>query len=263
MDNLFVLVKCLQPDGWITYLQNPTDSDSRLFTYLFPKLAERNSLRVDQRSFLDIMEKRDLDDYGKQIVCLFDIWKREGLPKEIETANLLNLYLTDKRIYPRCVLPLSDHYISLRNKAAWILLQEDHWRDAKRFFFMLVFKFSKLSERENPIEEPSGEQDPNVQIYQQASNGLWDFIDYLESNSYVVACTIHSKKRMTRTRLKRVWLNWLEDQGTFEEFLAYQVFNITNQRESARIMVFVHFLFAYQTKRTMDVHRHPIKIVWK
>lgn len=272
----FTLFECIQSREWMDYLSDlSSDPPKRDLLNLFFRLAAKNNIEAKLESFLDIIENRTLDKYGRKIYKIFILWKLDEAHHELERAKLIFSYITVKGYYPPCMFPFMSQIYTSTQKAQQIYDLMDVWGDktTRRIFFMLVFKYSNQSKKEKVNENPRKNKDYNFIIYEQAANGLWDYIEDVETNHTIVKCTSTSKKRVRTRKMDQEWVEWMANQGRkYIDVVQYAEKYKKNRLKYSRIRVFSDFISIYlksaaqMTMARADVnpnHLESIKIVSK
>lgn len=240
------LFECIQSREWMDYLfdlkSEPPKKD--LLNLLF-RLAAQNKIEPRLDSFIDIIEHRDLDEYGKEMNKLFILWKIHEAQNELRRAKLVFSYITLKGYYPECARPLMNETNSDTQKAQQIFDLMDLWCDKaiRRIFFMFVFKFCKKSTKQKFNKHPRTTKDLDYIIYEQASNGLWDYIEHIEEECLIVKCSNASKKRVRPKKIYEEWIHWMNEQGgKYIDVIAYAE---KYYDKSRRVRVFSEFISIY------------------
>lgn len=245
----YTLFECIQSREWMDYLSNlSSDPPKKELLKLFFRLAEKNQIEPRLESFLDIIENRPIGTYGRKIVKLFILWKLDEAAHELERAKLIFSYITIKGYYPPCVLPFMTNVLSDLQKAQQIYNLIDVWGDTttRRIFFMLVFKYAVQSDKTKTNEKPRKNKDLDFIIYEQASNGLWDYIEHIESEYSIVKCSTHSRKRARPKKMDKEWITWMSEQGArYTDVIRYADKYRKNRRKYSRIRVFSDFILIY------------------
>lgn len=243
------LFECIQSREWMDYLSNlSSDPPKRDLLKLFYRLAAKNQIEPRLEVFLDIIENRPIGSYGRKIVKLFILWKIDEVRNELERAKLIFSYITIKGYYPPCVLPFLSNSYSDTQKAQQIYDLIDVWGDTttRRIFFMLVFKFCIQSKKQKTNENPRNKKDLDFIIYEQASNGLWDYIEYIENGYSIVKCSVKSRKRAKPKKMDREWINWMSEQGAkYIDVIGYAEKYKKNRHKYSRVRVFSDFISIY------------------
>ncbi len=244
---------------WVKYLQTSANGPMPVNegVSLLIRLANLNNLPIDVSLFTEIV-CGDVEHDGKQYVALLDEWKKT-IGDELERAQCMRTILQKKGLFPYIIYPLINPNYSSRQKAHQLLSVIDIWGSErmKREFFMLVFKFSKRSTRSKDKEEdinPSKwgklQDDPNATIYEQASNGLWDYIDHVQQTFTVHVCRRTKRQRKehiyTFERLIFEWIDWMGKQNhKFDLFLEYHRVQGSRRSEKPRLSLLNEFLWIY------------------
>lgn len=270
------LFECIQSREWMDYLSNlSSDPPKKDLLNLFFRLAAKYSIEPKLESFLDIIENRELDDYGIRMNELFVYWKLDEAALELERAKMIFSYITVKGYYPKCMFPFMDNAFTSIQKAQQIYNLMDLWDDknTRRIFFMLVFKFSISSTKIKTNENPRKEKDLNFIVYEQASNGLWDYIEHMETSYSIVKCSTISKKRVRPRKMDNDWVDWMSQQGgKYIDVVRYADKYRKSRFKYSRIRVFSDFISiyfkstAYSTVSRIDVnpdHLEAVKIISK
>ena len=221
---------------------------------LLIRLANLNNLPIDVSLFTEIICGNG--DEGKQYQNLLNDWKKT-IADELDRAQCVSVILGKKGLFPNIIYPLLNPNYSSRQKAHQLLATIDVWGNdrMKRTFFMLVFKFSRRSSRSkgetiDPSKWGKLRNDPNVLIYEQASNGLWDYIEHVQQTSTVRTCRRKKRQRKenvyTYERLIFEWIDWMGKQNhKFDLFLEYHRAQGSRRSEKPRLSLLNEFLWIY------------------
>ena len=121
--------------------------------------------------------------------------------------------------------------------------------------------------------ELKSNKDLNFIVYEQASNGLWDYIEHMETNYSIVKCSTESNKRVRPRKMDREWVDWMSQQGgKYVDVVRYAEKHRKSRFKYSRIRVFSDFISIYfkstahSTVSRMDVnpdHLEAVKIISK
>lgn len=179
-----------------------------------------------------------LRDYLLKRARIF-YWFLERDTKRVELCHLLNPFIAQ---------------LEVKQMAQQLHLLVDFLHPhTKRVFFAFVFKFS--TEHRKALRVNTGEsveawqlkkrrrpRDPLYALYFQASNALWDYVEFLELECVVTATNSKSKQCLTRHKFKETWIEWCRDKGEYTDFVSF-VENAHTHSDNRRIAVFVEFLW--------------------
>jgi hypothetical protein len=222
---------------------------------LLMRLADQKKLPIDIPLFIDVA-------FGEQpkeasaIIDALNEWKENEQMDELKRIRIMDKFLQTKWEYPYILYPIFNQRYSSTEKAQQLYETIDVWghERMKRPFFMLVFKYSKLNAKTSAtpnlnVTYKRGRkmEDSLYQVYIDASNGLWDFVQHLEGKIDVVGR--RQKKRegaiFNAIDLENEWVQWMEKERAYRELLAYRALVVNKKRDRARFTVFIEFLWMY------------------
>lgn len=194
------------------------------------------------------------DDYALNAIKLFVNWRKNESSGELERAEYYYNILDDPKAHPSIMYSFFKPNCTIHSKVQKIFDIRHVWDNGriKRLFFMLVFKFSKVRTKavdyKTPLESRSfRKSDSKSIVYRQASNGLWDYIEFVEKLTELSP----NKRRKTdfvhtKDDLFKSWIQWMEDrEDSYSEFLNFKEKHKDNQRKFVQIAIFREFMTIY------------------
>ncbi len=234
--------------------------------HLLMRLAAQKGFPVDTSQFGAIVcgDEKEGDVYDA-----FVKWKKLERRHELKRIQIMDRFLAKNRCYPYILYPLFNQKYTSTEKAQQLYATINVWDTLhmKRLFFALVFKYSKrlgAKVKVQPnlnviINRDRKSEDPLYAVYMEASNGLWDYIEYLDGKVEVVGR--RQKKRegciFSVAELEHEWLEWMSGRRVYDNLLEYQ--RNVNRRERARFTVFMEFLWMYLKRDNLVDDAIPTK----
>jgi len=127
------------------------------------------------------------------------------------------------------------------------------YMDVQRIFFMLVFKFTapnKKSFMKDAFDvcllkwkSSINKKDDLLTVYQEAADGLWDYIGNILTNCSIYECGPKVKTADKMATFGDKWIAWMKNEKHYDTFLDYIEKN--PRKVSRQLSIFKHFLWNY------------------